>query len=80
MKTWPSQSASSKGGSSTRRSDRSRVILGIDPGSRFMGFGAVRVGTSGYQVVSYGVIAPPAGLAFNDRLAILADEFAALLE
>lgn len=56
------------------------TILGIDPGSRFAGFGAVR--TDGHKIdfVSYGVIALPEKLDFNTRVAAVADELEILLD
>lgn len=56
------------------------IILGIDPGSTVTGFGAVRVFRGQVQLMSYGVIAPPASRPFNERIAIIAGEVDALLE
>lgn len=56
------------------------TVLGVDPGSRVMGFGAVRTDGLRIEVVSYGVIAPPADLSFESRIGIIAEEFEILLE
>lgn len=57
-----------------------RVILGIDPGSTFTGFGVVNSDRDTIVHVSHGVIAPPASLSFHERLAIIAGELEALVE
>lgn len=56
------------------------TVLGVDPGSRVMGFGAVRTDGARIEVISYGVIAPPANLSFESRIGIIAEEFEVLLE
>jgi crossover junction endodeoxyribonuclease RuvC len=57
-----------------------KLILGIDPGSQFTGFGAVRTDGKRIEHVSHGVIAVPASLSFNERIAIISGEAQALLE
>lgn len=57
-----------------------KIVLGIDPGSQVAGFGAVRTDGERVELVSYGVIAPPAGLSFSERIGIIAGEFENLLE
>ncbi len=57
-----------------------KIILGIDPGSQFTGFGAVKSDGDQVELLSYGVIAPPSNLPFNERIAIIAEEMEALLE
>lgn len=60
---------------------RARTILGVDPGSLFTGFGALRINADGeLHVVSCGVIQPPHKLEFNERIGIIASEFEFLLE
>ena len=56
-----------------------KVILGIDPGSLYTGFGAVRVQGSRIELVSCGAIAPPGEMDFNARIGIIADEVEALI-
>ena len=59
----------------------SMLILGIDPGSQVSGFGLVRVAKDGsMKHISHGVISPPSALEFYDRLAVLSEEFEALIE
>jgi crossover junction endodeoxyribonuclease RuvC len=59
------------------------IVLGIDPGSQFTGFGAVHVSGQGahatIELLSCGVIAPPAKLSFNERIGIIADELEILI-
>lgn len=56
-----------------------KIVLGIDPGSQFTGFGAVRTDGRRVELVDCGVIAPPAKLPFNERIAIIASEIESLL-
>jgi crossover junction endodeoxyribonuclease RuvC len=53
--------------------------LGIDPGSQFAGFGAVRSDGRAIELISFGVIAPPQNLDFNERIGIIASEMVALV-
>lgn len=56
------------------------LILGIDPGSRFTGFGLVRLDGSRVLYERSGVFAPKATLPFADRLAAVYDGLLALLD
>jgi crossover junction endodeoxyribonuclease RuvC len=56
-----------------------RTILGIDPGSRFTGFGVVRVEGDKVLHLSHGVIAPPSQMEFCQRIGVLAAEIEALV-
>jgi crossover junction endodeoxyribonuclease RuvC len=56
-----------------------QIILGIDPGTQFTGFGVVKTDGDRIIHVSHGVIAPPAKLDFNERIAIISGELDALL-
>lgn len=56
------------------------IIVGIDPGSQYAGFGAVRASATKIDFLSYGVIAPPENLDFNTRIAVIADELEVLFE
>jgi crossover junction endodeoxyribonuclease RuvC len=56
------------------------TVLGIDPGSQFTGFGAVRTDGEQVELVSCGVIAPPSKLKFNERIGIIASELEILFE
>jgi len=58
----------------------SPLILGIDPGSRFTGFGFVRREGSRIRYEHSGVIAPRATLPFADRLHAIHTELCAILE
>jgi crossover junction endodeoxyribonuclease RuvC len=57
-----------------------KIILGIDPGSQFTGFGAVRSDGHRVELISCGVIAPPATLEFNERIGIISHELQILIE
>jgi len=57
-----------------------QTILGIDPGSNFTGFGAVRSDGQRIELLNYGVIAPPRHLSFNSRIGLIAEEIDFLLE
>jgi crossover junction endodeoxyribonuclease RuvC len=67
-------------GNSLKPKVKTQVILGIDPGSHHTGFGAVRSDGDRVELLSYGVITPPAKLSFNERIAIIAGEVELLLE
>lgn len=51
---------------------RPRVVLGIDPGTRVLGYGAIRLGARHPELVTAGVVRPPRDLALLDRLARIA--------
>ncbi|MES2856088.1 MAG: crossover junction endodeoxyribonuclease RuvC [Bdellovibrionota bacterium] len=55
------------------------IILGIDPGSQFTGFGVIETQGDRIRHVTHGVIAPPLKLEFNERIAIISREFDALI-
>ncbi len=54
-------------------------ILGLDPGLRRTGWGVVSVEGSRLSWVSHGVIAPPDGAAFADRLCALLEGVAEVI-
>ena len=56
------------------------LILGIDPGSRFTGFGLVRLDGSRVLYERSGVFAPKVTLPFADRLTAVYDGLLALLD
>ena len=55
-------------------------ILGLDPGLRKTGWGVVAVEGARLTHVAHGVIAPKDSLAFSERLLILFDAIAAVIE
>ena len=55
-------------------------ILGIDPGYATTGFGLIEAEGGQYRLLRYGVITTPADLTFPQRLKILYDDTARLLE
>jgi crossover junction endodeoxyribonuclease RuvC len=50
------------------------VILGVDPGTRAMGYGAIVLAPDGPRLLLAGVIAPRAGGTLSERLAEIASE------
>ncbi|HTW83492.1 MAG TPA: crossover junction endodeoxyribonuclease RuvC [Candidatus Sulfotelmatobacter sp.] len=50
-----------------------RVILGIDPGLRTTGYGAIEAGPAGLRLVEGGVVQPDPGLPLEQRLLQLHD-------
>ena len=56
------------------------LILGIDPGYATTGFGLIRAERSTYSLLQYGTVTTPPTLTFPQRLAMLYDDTARLLE
>ncbi len=56
------------------------VILGIDPGSRATGYGIVESRGGRLRPIAYGVVRPPAGSGFLERLPHLEAAIDALLD
>jgi crossover junction endodeoxyribonuclease RuvC len=56
------------------------LILGIDPGSRHTGYGAVRVDGPSLAAVEAGTISPPRGVELSRRLAHLGREIGAVAD
>ena len=64
-----------------RRSERSTpVVMGIDPGTRVVGYGAVAVTAEGLKLVAAGELRQSASLAIPQRLAGLRADIDELLE
>jgi crossover junction endodeoxyribonuclease RuvC len=57
-----------------------KVILGIDPGSQYTGFGLVKSDGTRIEHLSHGVIAAPASLEFSERIGIISEEIEALIQ
>ena len=55
-------------------------ILGIDPGYATTGFGVLEAGRGSVQLLNYGTITTPTTLTFPERLVILYDDMAQLIE
>ena len=55
-------------------------ILGIDPGYATTGFGILEAGCGSVQLLNYGTITTPTTLTFPERLVILYDDMAQLIE
>lgn len=56
------------------------TILGIDPGSRFTGFGLIQQDGDHLYHIEHGVIEIPARLHFSDKLHFLSDRLDQLLD
>jgi crossover junction endodeoxyribonuclease RuvC len=56
------------------------LVLGIDPGTATTGYGLVREIDTGPELVTYGVVLTPAGLAMPERLKIIYHELTALIK
>ncbi len=55
-------------------------ILGIDPGYATTGFGILEAGRGSVQLLNYGTITTPTTLTFPERLVVLYDDMAQLIE
>ena len=56
-----------------------RIILGIDPGSRFTGYGLLKVTDNHTQALASGVIAIPQKLDLAQKLEFLSDRLDSLM-
>jgi crossover junction endodeoxyribonuclease RuvC len=76
----PSSEDKSASGRLPRRSERSTpVVMGIDPGTRIVGYGAIAVTADGLKLVAAGELRQPASMAIPDRLAGLRGDIDELL-
>ncbi|MGV8074764.1 MAG: crossover junction endodeoxyribonuclease RuvC [Syntrophobacteraceae bacterium] len=55
-------------------------IIGIDPGSRFTGYGIIEGDGSRLRHISHGVIRLPGGVAFPERLKIIYEQLVGVIE
>ncbi len=56
------------------------VVLGIDPGTRIVGYGAVAMRSDGPRLLCAGVVRLPAKMAVPERLAAIHGRFAELMQ
>ena len=56
------------------------IILGIDPGLAIVGWGVVEYSGSRFQPLGYGAIETPAGMATEQRLALIYEGIKKLIE
>lgn len=47
------------------------IIMGLDPGTRVMGYGIIAIEPVGYRLIDYGCVRPPAKALLSDRYLIL---------
>jgi len=59
---------------------RESIILGIDPGTRITGYGAVKGSSHGLNAIDFGCIRPPASLPTSERYLILYESLEKLIE
>ena len=77
----PSPSELAPQGALARRAERSTpVIMGIDPGTRVVGYGAIAVTAEGLKLVAAGELRQPASRAIPLRLAGIRADLDELLE
>lgn len=55
------------------------IILGIDPGTQILGYGAVNKTAKGIEYVTHGQIKIAEKLSFNDRMGLMAQRVADLI-
>ncbi|MCI8406214.1 MAG: crossover junction endodeoxyribonuclease RuvC [Oscillospiraceae bacterium] len=55
-------------------------IVGIDPGYAIVGYGVVEYRNSAFTTLDYGAVLTPAGMPFQERLALIYDEITQLLD
>lgn len=58
----------------------SRVILGVDPGTRVTGYGLISVRENQYTPLDYGCIRPPPDYKLSERYLVIFDGIEALIE
>ena len=63
-----------------RHDTKARIVLGLDPGTRVVGFGAIAVHSRGPKLFATGVIKPAARLDVPQRLAVIQAAVEQLLE
>lgn len=61
------------------KGDNCMLVLGLDPGSRFTGFGLIEVRGEQYRYVDHGVVSIPAHLEFPAKLSFLDQKLRELL-
>lgn len=59
---------------------RSRIIIGIDPGTKITGYGVIEVQGAVFTPLDYGCVRPPATLKLSDRYLILFNAIEELLQ
>jgi crossover junction endodeoxyribonuclease RuvC len=55
-------------------------ILGLDPGIRCTGYGIIAVHSRNPTLVDYGTITPPTDVSMGERLSVLYDDLAQLID
>ena len=55
-------------------------IVGIDPGYAIVGYGVMEYRNSAFTTLDYGAVLTPAGMPFQERLALIYDEITQLLD
>jgi crossover junction endodeoxyribonuclease RuvC len=60
--------------------EESKVIIGIDPGTRVTGFGVIKMVGARYEPLDYGCIKPPANYKLTDRYLVIFESVDLLLD
>ena len=56
------------------------IILGIDPGLAIVGYGVIEYERSRFKVLDFGAITTPAGLKVEDRLLMIEQGMAQIID
>jgi crossover junction endodeoxyribonuclease RuvC len=65
--------------STSQNHTASKIIIGIDPGTRITGYGVIEMQGSHYRALDYGCVRPPAKAKLSDRYLILFNAIEELL-
>ena len=80
--TLPAESprrSSRNAGIRAKRTPQKHRLLGVDPGTRFVGWGLVEMCDNQIRLLDYGCIVPPLKLDLKNRLRIIFEELEAVL-
>lgn len=64
----------------TTGKSRTMLVLGVDPGTRYLGWGLVRRSGTKLQQIAYGVVTPDQKLTLAERLAGIEQQLAPVIE
>jgi crossover junction endodeoxyribonuclease RuvC len=56
------------------------IVLGIDPGYAIVGYGVVDYKSNHFTVLAYGAVTTAAGMPFNERLELIYDGIAGVIQ
>lgn len=64
---------------SKQNQSQTKIIIGIDPGTRVTGYGVIRAIGASYTAIDYGCIRPPLAKKLSDRYLIIATALGEIL-